>query len=64
MAFKLRLRYPSGEEEVLDEEFGSESEAESEGMEQANAFAIGGEILELAGRDYEEGNLEYEVIEE
>lgn len=64
MAFRLKLTYPSGEEEILEEEFESEAEAKSEGMEQANAYSIGAEVLEDAGRDFCDESLEWEVIEE
>lgn len=64
MAFKLKLTYPSGEEEILEEEYESEAEAESEGMEQANAYSIGAEVLEDACMDYCDESLEWEVIKE
>ena len=64
MGYKVRLQYPSGETEELDEVFDSWESADSEGMEQANAFAVGGDVLEDAGRDFASGSLEWEVYEE
>lgn len=64
MGFKIKYTYPDGEEEVEDEVYDSEQEAEWAAEDGVNGFATGAEILEDRGEDFMEGDLEYEIIEE
>ncbi len=60
--FKVVMIYPDGTREEEDEVFETEAEAREYGDEQVNNFASGAEVLELAGRSYDDRDADYEVI--
>ncbi|WP_303249646.1 hypothetical protein [uncultured Slackia sp.] len=64
MGFKIKYTYPNGEEEIEDDVYETEQEAEQVAEDGVTDFATGAEILEDMGRDFIEGSLEYEIIEE
>ena len=64
MGFRYELRYPSGEPELSDDVYETEARARSYAEDDVNSYAIGCEVPEDASRDYDEGTLEYIIIEE
>lgn len=64
MGFKIKYIYPDGAEEIEDEVYETEQEAEWTAEDGVTGFATGAEILEDMGRSFTEGSLEYEIIEE
>ncbi|MDM8289239.1 hypothetical protein QUW41_07965 [Slackia piriformis] len=64
MGFKIKYTYPNGEEEIDDDVYATEQEAEWAAEDGVTGFATGAEILEDRGEDFTEGSLEYEIIEE
>lgn len=64
MGFKIKYMYPNGEEEIEDDVYETEQEAEWAAEDGVTGFATGAEILEDRGEDFMEGSLEYEIIEE
>lgn len=64
MGFKIKYTYPNGEEEIDDDVYEAEQEAEWAAEDGVTGFATGAEILEDMGRDFMEGSLKYEIIEE
>ena len=61
--FKVVMIYPDGAREEEDDVFETEAEAKEYGDEQVNNFASGAEVLELAGRSYDDRDADDEVIE-
>lgn len=64
MGFKIKYMYPNGEEEIEDDVYETEQEAEWAAEDGVTGFATGAEILEDRGENFMEGSLEYEIIEE
>ena len=67
MKFKVKLIYIDGSEEILDEMFDTEEEAEEAALYAISCFRQGAEDLEMMGGN--EGEIcyddpEYEIIEE
>lgn len=64
MGFRYELQYPDGETELSDDVYETEAEARSYAEDDVLAYATGAEVLEDAGRDYDNGALEYTINEE
>ena len=67
MSYGVRMLYPNGEEEELDERFETEEEAREMGSYYCGCYKTGGEILYNSnGGDYPEddGECEYEIFED
>lgn len=64
MGFKIMYTYPNGAKEIDDDLYDTEQEAEWAAEDSVTGFSTGAEILEDMGRDFIEGSLEYEIIEE
>lgn len=64
MGFRYELRHPSGEPELSDDVYETEAQSRSYAEDDVNGYAIGCEVPEDAGRDYDEGTLEYIITEE
>ena len=52
MAFKVKMLWPDGDADYLEDEYATEKEAEQAGQEELEAFWAGAEVLKLAGEDY------------
>ena len=65
MGFKLKIFFDDGSDEVLDEVFETEQDAENEYDVWLDSWRAGRETLKLAGEDYDDSEIEdYEVFEE
>ncbi len=64
MGFKIKYTYPNGEEEIEEDVYETEQEAEWAAEDGVTGFSTGAEILEDMGRNFTEGSLEYGTIEE
>lgn len=66
MAYTYKLLYPNGEEDLSEEIFDTEQEAEDAALYDCSCFRTGGEIMALMGdrdEDIIEGDCEYEIID-
>lgn len=63
MAFKYKLIYPDGDTEISDDSFTTEGEAEEAALYDCSCFREGAEVLKLAGRDFDDRDLDYEIFE-
>lgn len=65
MAWKLKIFFSDGNEELVDEDFDTEEEAEEEYREWLENWDAGRETLELAGEPYSDAEIiDYEIWEE
>ena len=64
MGYRVNFIYPDGEEELQDEVFDTEEEAIEAADYLCSCFRQGAEDLALCGRDYDDGDPDYEIIEE
>ncbi len=65
MGFKLKIFFDDGSDEVLDEVFETEQDAENEYDVWLDSWRTGRNTLKLAGEDYDDSEIEdYEVFEE
>ena len=61
--FRTVFHYPNGEIEISDNQYNNRQDAIYEGWESVEAYPAGVETLKLAGEDYHEGGLRFEVEE-
>ncbi len=61
--FKVVMIYPDGTREEEDDVFETQADAEEYGDVQVSNFSAGAEVLELAGRSYDDRDADYEVVE-
>ncbi|MBO7402293.1 MAG: hypothetical protein J6U10_04810 [Lachnospiraceae bacterium] len=65
MGWRLKVLFSDGTEELVDEVFENEEEAENEAAEWGEGWAAGAEVLELADEDYLDADIvDYEIWEE
>ena len=63
MAFKYKLIYPDGNTEISDDSYATEEEAEEAALYDCSCFHDGAEVLKLAGREFDDRDLDYEIFE-
>ena len=52
MSWKLKIIFDNGTEEIVDEDFETEADAECEYQEWLDSWGAGRETLQLAGEEY------------
>lgn len=58
MGWRLKIYFSDGSEELVDEVFDTEEEAQDEYNEWLDSWAAGRETLQLAGEDYSDADIE------
>ncbi len=58
MGWKLKIYFSDGSEELVDEVFDSEQAAQNEFDEWREGWVAGRDVLQLAGEDYSNANIE------
>lgn len=65
MGWRLKIYFSDGSEELIDEVFDSEQAAQNEYEEWCEGWCAGKDVLQLAGENYSDADIEdYEIWEE
>ena len=59
MGYRLKIYFSDGSEELVDEVFDTEEDAQDEYTSWLDNWNAGRETLELAGEDYVDADIEY-----
>ena len=65
MAWRVRVNFDDGTEELVDEEFETREDAECEEQEWYEGWSVGRDVLEYADEEYSDADIEsIEIWEE
>lgn len=64
MSFRYKLKYPNGEFELSEDAYETEAEARSYAEDDVLAYASGAGLLDDMDESYDNGELEYIIIEQ